>query len=208
MLKPGNPGRNGYLIVFEGIDGCGKSTQARMLEEYLTENNLKTIRSFEPTDGEFGQKLREIWKKGVRHDPAEELELFRLDRNDHVNRLILPGLKNGTVVILDRYYYSSEAYQGVRGDFNPKYVHDVMATFAPQPDLTLVFNMDIEDALNRIISSRNETPNVMEKRENLRKVQQAFSKMTYPEICQIDASGSIEEVFSRVLQPVKKLLSV
>ena len=102
------------LIVFEGIDGTGKSTQVRLLAQALEERGLTVVTSREPTDGPFGQKLRLSMITG-RLSPEEELALFHEDRRDHVEHLILPALEAGKVVILDRYFFSTMAYQGARG---------------------------------------------------------------------------------------------
>ena len=206
LLRPSDAGRKGLLIVFEGLDGSGKSTQAKALHTHLRAAGYDAIFSFEPTDGPHGRALRALWKRGERHDPEAELDLFRRDRTEHVQSLILPGLRGGTVVILDRYYYSSAAYQGVRGGRSPEEIHDEMTRFAPTPDLTLVCDIPIETALERITGGRRELPNVLEARENLERVKAVFDRMPYPEICHIDATGTQEEVFRLVLEQISPLL--
>ncbi|MCB2198572.1 dTMP kinase [bacterium] len=206
LLHPGDPGRKGLLIVFEGLDGSGKSTQAKALHTHLRAAGYDAVFSFEPTDGPYGRALRELWHKGERHDPEAELDLFRRDRTEHVQTLILPGLRGGTVVILDRYYYSSAAYQGVRGGRSPEEIHNEMTLFAPTPDLTLVCDIPTDIALDRITGGRREMPNVLEARDNLERVKAVFDRMPYPEIHHIDATGTQEEVFRLVLKEVSPLL--
>ena len=201
-LQPGDPDRHGFLVVFEGLDGSGKSTQARRLCDYLNAQGREAIFSFEPTDGPHGRALRDLWKRGERHDPEAELELFRRDREEHIANLIDPGLRRGAVVILDRYYYSSVAYQGVRGVRSPEEIYALMASFAPRPDLTLLFDLPVDTALERITGNRQELPNVLEARDNLARVQAAFEAMPYPEIRPLDATGSPDEVFGLVLELV------
>lgn len=205
-MRPGDPGRKGLLIVFEGLDGSGKSTQAKALHTHLRAAGYDSLFSFEPTDGPHGRALRELWTKGERHDLEAELDLFRRDRTEHVQSLILPGLRGGTVVILDRYYYSSAAYQGVRGGPSPEEIHDEMTRFAPTPDLTLVCDISTDIALERITGGRRELPNVLEARDNLERVKAVFDRMPYPELRHIDATGSQEEVFKLVLKEVSPLL--
>src|SRR6266550_1777 len=104
----------GFLLVLEGIDGAGKSTLLHKLAEYCAGRGLAVVVSKEPTDGPWGRKLRESAQSG-RLSLEEELELFLKDRAEHVKGLILPALSEGKVVLLDRYYLSTAAYQGARG---------------------------------------------------------------------------------------------
>src|SRR5690606_29927239 len=104
----------GLFIVLEGIDGTGKSTQAVRLGEWFSRAGHEVLISREPTDGPWGRKLRESAATG-RLSADEELECFLEDRRQHVRELIEPALREGKVVILDRYYFSTMAYQGARG---------------------------------------------------------------------------------------------
>lgn len=206
VLNPGDEARRGALIVFEGLDGSGKTTQTRRLEEWLLERGLEVDFSFEPTNGPHGLALRNAWARGERHDPQTELELFEKDRRRHVRELIAPGLHAGHVVVLDRYYYSSAAYQGVRGGADPERIIRQMTEFAPRPDLTLVFDMEVDEALERITGSRADMPNVMERREDLRRVREAFARMDLPEIRRVDASRDQDAIYSEIIALVGQLL--
>src|SRR5689334_18751024 len=104
----------GFLLVIEGIDGAGKSTLQRQLAEWCRGAGLQVITSREPTDGPHGRALRESARSG-RLALQDELDLFLKDRREHVETLIRPALERGDVVILDRYYFSTAAYQGARG---------------------------------------------------------------------------------------------
>ncbi len=104
----------GILIAIEGIDGAGKTTQVKMLHRALKRAGISVIRSKEPTTGHWGSILRQSAFTG-RLSPREELETFIKDRTEHVETLIGPHLSSGSVVILDRYFYSTIAYQGARG---------------------------------------------------------------------------------------------
>ena len=103
------------FIVFEGIDGSGKSTQSELLFNYLISNNIDSKLMMEPTNGKWGIKIREILKGNSFPDAEDLLKLFILDRHDDVKTNILPCLKNRQSVIMDRYYYSNAAYQGAMG---------------------------------------------------------------------------------------------
>jgi len=208
-LSIGDPARKGALIVFEGIDGSGKSTQADRLADTLRSKSLIVGLNMEPTDGPHGKALRDLWTSGSRHDVREELELFRLDRMQHVEEQIDPALRRGEVYIIDRYYYSSEAYQGVRGGPDPAQIHEMMTAFAPVPDLTLILDLDPEDGVQRITGSRAETPNALEQLDNLIAVRRVFDEMKYPEIARFDAAQSadalFEQIYSRTLETLSAL---
>lgn len=196
----------GKLIAFEGVDGSGKSTQAKRLHTWLREKGIENVLSFEPTDRTFGRKIRDGLGEGRRYSPAEELELFRKDRKEHVEILIQPSLQVGRWVLLDRYFYSSMAYQGSRGYKTPDEIHAMMTTFAPSADLCLIYEIDVDEAIRRIETSRGDILNPMEQREGLVQVKRIFDTMKYPEIRRIDASGDADTVFARTLEVVGELL--
>ena len=106
--------RKGRLIVFEGIDGTGKSTHIGHLRKYLEDRGVEVVQSFEPTRGPWGRMLRDSAVTG-RLSVREEVDLFLKDRREHVETLIAPALARGAWVLLDRYYLSMMAYQGARG---------------------------------------------------------------------------------------------
>lgn len=197
---------SGLLLAFEGIDGSGKSTQARWLVEHLRQRGHTVLFSCEPTRRRYGRMLRDLWSSGKRHDPERELELFRQDRRDHVEAVIAPALERGEIVILDRYYYSSAAYQGSRGGRSPGEIIALMTAFAPVPDRCYLFELPVDEALRRITAGRGEVPNVMERRGDLQRVQAVFASMEAPEILRVDATGDERAVFQQVLADVSTLL--
>ena len=206
MLKPDSADRKGALIVFEGIDGCGKTSQAGFLMSWLKERKIHVDYSFEPTDGKYGKELRDSFSSAKRLSPQKELRLFQLDRLEHVNTVINPGLMEGWVVLVDRYFYSSMAYQGALGYKSPDEIYEQMTTFAPVPDMVLLFDVDIETALDRISNGRGEIPNLMEKQANLEAVKSIFNQMNYPEIVRLDANLSQKVIFDELLKVVTPLL--
>ena len=154
----------GKLIVIEGIDGTGKSTQATLLAEALRAQGNEVVQSHEPTDGPWGKKLRESATAG-RLSIEDELEYFLKDRQQHVEELITPTVQRGGIVILDRYYFSSMAYQGARG-IDPVEIRRQNEAFAPLPDLLIILDLNVDTALERI-GVRDGEANEFEKRESL-----------------------------------------
>lgn len=164
----------GLLIVLEGIDGTGKSTQCRLLAEGLRERGFAVKQSFEPTNGVYGRRLRESAEAG-RLEPEEELELFLKDRKEHVEQLIRPALEAGECVVLDRYYFSTMAYQGSRG-LDPGEIRRRNEEFAPVPDVLFILDLDVEVALGRV-RSRGDVPNDFEREESLRRCHEIFASL-------------------------------
>ena len=190
----------GLFIVIEGIDGTGKSTQTRRLAEWLTSQGHEVVLSREPTDGPWGKKLRESASTG-RLSPEDELQYFLNDRRQHVDELITPALAAGKVVILDRYYFSTMAYQGARG-FDPAEIRRKNEAFAPVPDLLLILDLEVDNALQRI-GSRGDTANEFEKRENLERCREIFLSLKDEQFARvIDSNGTLDEVAARILEAV------
>ena len=159
------------FIVIEGIDGTGKSTQVKLLGAWFEKSGLEVVLSREPTDGPWGHKLRASGDTG-RLDSATELDYFLNDRRQHVDELILPSLAAGKVVILDRYYFSTMAYQGSRG-IDPADIRRKNEAFAPVPDHLFILDLDADAALGRI-GSRGDTANEFEQRESLEACRRIF----------------------------------
>jgi dTMP kinase len=185
------------FIVIEGIDGTGKSTQAKRLAAHFTAQGRTVTLSREPTDGPWGTLLRNSAQTG-RLSPEEELETFLKDRRQHVQELITPALAAGNVVILDRYYFSTMAYQGARG-FDPRQIRRDNEAFAPVPDLLLILDLDVDTAITRI-GSRGDTANEFEQRANLQRCREIFlSLKDEPFARVIDAKAGADEVAGAIL---------
>jgi len=194
----------GLFIVIEGIDGTGKSTQARLLGEWFRAQGREVVLSREPTDGPWGKKLRESASTG-RLSPEDELQYFLNDRRQHVDELIKPALAEGKVVILDRYYFSTMAYQGARG-FDPLEIRKRNEEFAPVPDLLLILDLDVDTAHTRI-GVRGDTTNEFEKRENLMRCREIFLSLKNENFVRvIDTQGTLEEVAEKVCEAVASSL--
>ena len=193
--------RPGLLIVIEGIDGTGKSTQSKRLGEWFTAQGHEVVLSREPTAGPWGKKLRESAATG-RLSAEEELAYFLKDRSQHVEDLFAPALAAGKVVILDRYYFSTMAYQGARG-FDPGEIRRKNEVFAPVPDLLLIMDLDVDSSLERI-GARGDVANEFEKRENLERCREIFLSLKEEPFARvIESSGSLDEVAQRVCEAVE-----
>lgn len=191
----------GKLIVIEGIDGTGKSTQATMLADALRKEGHEVVQSFEPTNGPWGRQLRESATTG-RLTIEEELDYFLKDRRQHVEELIAPTIARGGIVVLDRYYFSSMAYQGARG-IDPASIREKNEVFAPQPDLLLILDLPVDVALERI-GVRDGEANEFEKRESLQFCRDLFLSLKDEEFaCVIDTDASINDVHQQVIAAVK-----
>ncbi len=114
-LSMSGDGKKGCLVSIEGIDGAGKSTQIRLLDEWLRRSGIDAVILKEPTDGVYGRQIRQNAAAHKPVSPEEEMRLFMLDRREDVRHNILPALVAGKLVIMDRYYLSNIAYQGARG---------------------------------------------------------------------------------------------
>lgn len=174
----------GRLIVFEGIDGSGKSTQAKMLHEYFLSKNIKSVLTFEPTEGLYGKKIRDSFLS-ERLSKEEELSLFTLDRKEHLEKFVVPQIEDGIAVVMDRYYYSTAAYQSA-GGADIKSVLSEQESFAMKPDITFIILISVKEALQRIMERGK--ANSFEKEYELMKVYEAYKSIRSDEIVFIDAS--------------------
>jgi dTMP kinase len=163
----------------------------KALAEHCRSRGLTVTQSREPTSGQWGALLRQSAQTG-RLPLDEELELFLNDRAEHVKTLIAPALDRGEVVILDRYYLSTAAYQGARGA-DPEEILRRNEEFAPKPDLVLLLDFDPAAGLERI-RARGDRPDDFEAEQALIAVRQIFLSLQRPFIQRIDAARSADEV--------------
>lgn len=189
----------GILIAVDGIDGAGKTTQVRLLERAFTDIGEGVVVSKEPTDGEWGQKLRDSAFSG-RLPFDEELEAFILDRQDHLNKKIIPALMAGKIVILDRYFYSTIAYQGILVEdyrsIEPRIRENVI-----QPDAAFLLNLPADLAVCRV-TNRDGKPNLFERQEDLAKAGQIFHSLAAqdPTLKIIDGTMSVPLLYAAIMQ--------
>jgi dTMP kinase len=196
--------KTGVLIAFEGIDGTGKSTQLPMLAASLRDQGHLVVETREPTTGPYGRQIRALYRNRKQVSPQQELELFLLDRRQHVAECILPALERGAIVLTDRYYFSTAAYQGAAG-CDPEAIfarHD----FAPEPDIVLLLTLSASESVARIRDLRGETLNDFEQQEQLEKVAGLFASFPHSCIIRIPAARPVGEVHASIREAVGQFL--
>tara|TARA_B100001250_G_C19464446_1_gene641675 strand:- start:48 stop:680 length:633 start_codon:yes stop_codon:yes gene_type:complete len=144
------------FITFEGIDGCGKSTQAKILYEKLNNLNIKAVLTEEPGGTEGANEIRKLLLRENNYCWSVETEvlLFMAARNDHVEKKIKPALSNGNTVICDRFIDSTLVYQGMRSDLAKNVCLSLYDLIGLIPDLTFIIDMDPQKALKRALSRK------------------------------------------------------
>ena len=196
----------GNLIVFEGIDGSGKSRQAHRIYNRLKKKKYSVLLFSEPTEGYYGKKIRQIINgKSERPGPKEEVALFIKDREENILRNIKPGLLINDFIILDRYYYSTIAYQGALG-LSPAYIRARNEKIAPRPVLVILLEVEVKEGLNRIRDNRNSAYDTYEQKGYLTKVDTIYKSMTDKEIVRIDTNRSIEAIDSDIDEVIDSFL--
>ncbi|MSP60451.1 MAG: dTMP kinase [Myxococcales bacterium] len=175
----------GVLVAIEGIDGAGKTTQAAMLAAWVEASGIEVVRTKEPTDGPWGRRLRASAQEG-RLSPDEELHAFIEDRRQHVRELIAPSLAEGRVVIVDRYYFSTAAYQGARGR-DPVELLQINEEFAPEPDLLVLLAVAPSVGVARI-RERGDRANLFEREDLLARSAAIFAALEKPYLLTLDGA--------------------
>ncbi len=198
--------KRGVLIAIEGIDGSGKTTQCLLLYDALRKKNCDVLLSHEPTEGKIGEKIRNLLKKNSDIKSQEVYELFVRDRMEHVNEKIEPALKEGKIVIIDRYFISTIAYQGASGIPIAKIINN-HEKFAPMPDLVIILDIPVDEAIKRLSNKRKD---LFEKNiDFLQKVREIYlnmKKFLNTNIIIIDASRSIMDVHKEILYYVMNFI--
>ncbi len=205
----------GAFITFEGIDGCGKSTQLRLLASELRVRGLETLTTREPGGTTLGQRLRAaLLDVDEQVDPLAELLVFAADRAHHVRTLLLPGLETNQIVLSDRYADATVAYQGAGRGFEPELIQDIvqLATGGLMPDLTLLFDLSVAESAvrtRRRVASKNTDRLDSEDAEFHTRVRNAYLEMAKSEPKRfrvIDARGSVQETHETVMDIVMPFL--
>src|SRR5262245_35036549 len=199
----------GKLITFEGIDGSGKTTQLRLLENYLGGRGITFLSTREPGGTPLGKIIRSALLAGENVEPLAELLLYAADRAQHVRQVIMPALAAGRLVLSDRFYDATTAYQGAARGFDRELIEQLneLATAGLKPDLTLLFDLDAKTAVER----KNEMvePDRLESEplEFHRRVRAAYLELVEREpdrLKVIPAAGAIEETYRLMIEIISK----
>jgi len=199
MIKIKRP----FFIVFEGIDGSGKTTLSKMLYAYLKEKKFDVVWYMEPSASKWGEKIRNIAQSQDSIPIEEELNYFIEDRKWDVEHNINPALKQNKIVILDRYYFSTACYQGARG-LDMKKITELNQVFAPEPDVTFIIDVKVKTCLARIKKNRESNVKLFEKKTFLEKVRKNYLQLKGEKIQIIDGNRNLEDIFSQI----KKTLNI
>ena len=198
----------GLFITFEGIDGCGKSTQLRLLASELRVRGLEVVTTREPGGTSLGQKLRAaLLDVQEQVDPLAELLVFAADRAQHVRQLLLPALGNNQIVLSDRYADATAAYQGAGRGFKPELIAEIirLATDGLKPDLTLLFDLSVAESAvrtRRRLANKYSDRLDSEDAEFHTRVRNAYLEIARTEterVRVIDARGSVQETHAAVM---------
>jgi len=198
----------GAFVVFEGLDGCGKSTQRALLAARLRARGADVLETAEPYEaGIWGPKIRAMARSGAALAPAEELRWFLEQRREHVRERIAPALAAGRIVLCDRYFLSTAAYQGARGLDADAILTENEREF-PLPDLVLLFDVPVALALARIAARGGVGEPVFERRGFLERVADNFLRLERPYIARIDGAETPDEVADEVARTVEARLGI
>ena len=199
------------FITFEGADGCGKTTQIELLNKYLQEKGFKTLVTREPGAKGLGEKLREIL---LNYDgevsPNCESFLFLADRAQHVDCVIKPALKDGVIVLCDRHTDSTVAYQGYGRQLDIEQIKKLneIAVNGLKPDLTIVFDIDIETSMQRVGKTKDRMESAGKDFFNrVRNGYLAIAKDEPNRVKVINAADTIERIHNQVVELVEKVIN-
>jgi dTMP kinase len=187
------------LIVLEGIDGAGKSTQREKLREWFESAGEKPVVACEPTHLGYGAKLRNAASTGGCKNVATEIAWFLQDRRDHAAQVINPALRAGSAVLLDRYIPSSMAYQSRTGEFTAEQILELNLAIAPKWDLLIVIDLPVEKAMERL-KERGLPAEAYEKPEFLTHCRRTY--LTIEGAVIIDGDADPEMVHLRIVDAV------
>jgi len=205
----------GAFITFEGIDGCGKTTQLRLLASELRVRGLEIVTTREPGGTRLGQRLRAaLLDVDEQVDPLAELLVFAADRAQHVRAVLLPTLAGDRVVLSDRYADATVAYQGYGRGFKPELIKEIveLATGGLRPDLTLLFDLSVAESAvrtRRRVAKKTSDRLDSEDAEFHTRVRNAYVEMAKAEPARfrvIDARGSVQQTHEAVMKIVMPFL--
>ena len=202
----------GYFISFEGIDGCGKSTQIKLLEKYFAKQKKSFVKTEEPGGTEGANEIRKILLKENNFKWSVETEamLFMAARNDHIEKVIRPAIEDNKIVICDRFMDSTIVYQGMRSRQAEKFSLMLFECIGIIPDITFLIDMEPEVALDRALSRATDEDRFENYGINFqRQLRQNFLDIANrhtERIKIIDGSQSPQKVFAQIIKSIETLI--
>ncbi|MBM3305274.1 MAG: dTMP kinase [Candidatus Aminicenantes bacterium] len=194
----------GVLVVLEGIDGSGKTTQARALLRRLRRRGYRAAFFREPTRGRWGREIKRLAARADSLTPEQELDLFVRDRRENVERHLRPALEAGRIVVLDRYYFSTIAYQGAKG-IDTRRIRRMNESFAVPPDLVVILDVDPRQGLARI-EGRRTRDELFEREDYLVRVAEIFRGIEGRAFVHLDGRADRRAVARAIWERVRALL--
>ena len=216
--------KKGLFITFEGLEGCGKTTQAKMLFDFLIKQKIPSIYTKEPGGTKIGDKIRKILldQKNDGMDYKTEMLLFLASRAENVRLIILPALEEGKIVISDRFYDSTTAYQGCGRGIDLEIIKNLNSLVVGKaiPDLTFILDIDPYEGLRRSASFGNSSEMRFEEefinkkiiggKLFLERVRHGYCQLSHEKkgrIKIIDANRSKEDIFEEIIKIVKRKMA-
>jgi len=194
------------FIVFEGIDGSGKTSQINKLVDYLSNKGFNVVKTKEPTYGKYGAAVINAARSGTRLPLDKEIEFLLEDRKDHVDTFIKPYLRKGYIVISDRYYPSMMAYQG-KDVQDAENICKLNKQFSTDPDIAFLLDVPVSESLLRI-SKRDSDKDSFENEKFLNKCSSIYASMSFPWLKRIDANKGVEEIHKEIVNHLIDKLSI
>ncbi len=197
----------GKLFVLEGVDGGGKTTVCESVVERLRSDGHEVVKLTEPTrESHWGQEIRERSALGEL-TPEEELELFLRDREWHIKNKIQPALNAAKIVLMDRYFFATGAYQSASTGLHWREIlrRNREEIHAPEPDIVFILDVPVRVGLERVTSRELTLNQQFEQHDRLVKVRQAYLEMVSQDSARfsvIDATKNLEEVVDEVYQQI------
>lgn len=196
------------FVVFEGIDGSGKTTICGEVQRHYLEAGLPVIGLREPSDGPWGKRIREMIRSGSMPEPGEQLLLFMRDREDDVTSNVRPALEAGKIVLMDRYYHSNAAYQGALGLDAGHVIRENLRKGFPEPDRVCLVDLDAAEALRRVRvrDGAEGGRDAFENEKFLSAVRQAYLSMADRSFLVLDGRLAVRDIVEIVVRDIDSLL--
>lgn len=205
--------KRGIFISFEGIEGSGKTTQARLLQDYLQKKGFDSLLTEEPGGTDIGREIRKILLSPSHSNmhPVTELLLYNASRCQHMNEVILPAIQSGRIVITDRFSDSTLAYQGWGRGLDRGIIRriDEISTGGVKPDITILIDIDVEAGLRRNRKANKVDRIELEEIEFHRRVREGYLELARQEpdrIKMIDGTAGIEVIHRQIIAEVESIL--